>query len=90
MSKKMNQVNFAGFNDWYLPSMAEALSLMKREENSKGVHLHPCFSKEQPFIFVAQQRDPGGYWFCDYKQGTLFWASGTIPGGFSRLCRRVG
>lgn len=85
--KKMNQDNFAGFNNWRLPSMAEALSLMEQEENSKGVHLHPCFSKEQPFIFVTQQREPGGYWFCDFKQGGLFWASGTIPGGFGRLCR---
>lgn len=87
--KKMNKENFAGFSDWRLPDMAEALSLMEQEKNDKGVHLHPCFSKEQPFIFVAQQRDPGGYWFCDFKQGTLFWASGTIPGGFGRLCRQV-
>ncbi len=86
--KKMNEDSFAGFSDWHLPNMAQALSLMEQEENDKGVHLHRCFSKEQPFIFVSQQRDPGGYWFCDFKQGTLFWASGTIPGGFSRLCRK--
>ncbi len=87
--KKTNQDNFAGFSDWRLPNMAEALSLMEQKENAKGVHLHPCFSKEQPFIFVAQERDPGGYWFCDFKQGTLFWASGTIPGGFGKLCRAL-
>ncbi|MEW6291522.1 MAG: DUF1566 domain-containing protein [Thermodesulfobacteriota bacterium] len=87
--KKMNDSSFAGYDNWRLPSMEEALSLMEAKQNDKGLHLHKCFSAEQPFIFLAGRRDPGGYWFCDYKQGTIYWASGTIPGGFGRLCRTV-
>ena len=85
--EEVNRQGFAGYNDWRMPSFEEAMSLMEPEENSKGVHLHPCFSKNQPFIFVAAQRKPGGYWFVDYKQGRAFWSSGTIPGGFARLVR---
>ena len=85
--ERLNSERFAGFADWRIPSMAEALSLMAPVKNSHGQHLHPCFSHRQPFIFVAASRKPGGYWFVDYKQGTAFWASGTIPGGFARLCR---
>jgi len=85
--EELNRRRFAGHDDWRLPTLDEALSLMKPEKNDKGLHLHQAFSSEQPFIFVVDERRPGGYWFVDYKQGAAFWASGTIPGGFGRACR---
>ena len=84
---RLNGERMAGYSDWRVPSLAEALTLMTPEKNRFGQHLPPCFSHHQPFIFVAATRNPGGYWFVDYKQGRAFWASGTIPGGFARLCR---
>lgn len=84
-----NGASFGGYSDWRLPTMEEAMSLMEPTKNSKDVYLNPCFSKEQPFIFVGAQRKPGGYWFVDFKQGRAFWSSGTIPGGFGRLVRNV-
>lgn len=92
MHRKINEVNdkrFAGHSDWRLPSLEEAMSLMESVANEKGLHLNSNFSQEQPFIFVAAQRSPGGYWFVDYKQGRYFWSSGTIPGGFGRLCSHL-
>jgi hypothetical protein len=85
---KLNQQNFAGYNDWRLPSLEEALSLMEAKANNKGVNLPLCFSAEQPFIFTAARRHPTGYWFVDYKQAKTYWSSGTVPGGFARLCRK--
>ncbi|MHB8810802.1 MAG: Lcl C-terminal domain-containing protein [Desulfobulbaceae bacterium] len=84
---RLNKERFAGFADWRIPSVAEALSLMEPVKNRHGQHVHVCFSPRQPFIFVAATRTPGGYWFVDYKQGSAYWASGTNPGGFARLCR---
>ncbi len=85
----LNKEGFAGYHDWRMPTVEEALSLMEPLSNLKEMHLNPCFSAKQPFIFVAAQRKPGGYWFVDYKQGRAFWSSGTIPGGFARLVRSI-
>ncbi len=87
--EQLNKDTFAGYSDWRMPTMEEAMSLMDSTQNSKGTYLQPCFSKEQPFIFVNAKRKPGGYWFVDFKQGRTFWSSGTIPGAFARLCRSV-
>ena len=92
MNKKIvdrNRQGHLGYHDWRLPSVEEAMSLMEPQANNKDIHLNSNFSKEQPFIFTSAQRTPGGYWFVDYKHGRLFWSSGTIPGGFGRLCRAV-
>ncbi|MDU9048842.1 MAG: DUF1566 domain-containing protein [Candidatus Electrothrix sp. Rat3] len=84
---ELNSTGFAGFHDWRMPSPEEAMSLMEPTANAKGMHLHTCFSKEQPFIFTNSRRAPTGYWFVDYAQGRIYWSSGTVPGGFCRLCR---
>ncbi len=92
MNRNIDQLNkegFSGHHDWRLPTLEEAMSLLEPEMNDKGIYLNPNFSREQPFVFVAAQRSPGGYWFVDYKQGRFFWSSGTIPGGFGRLCRTL-
>lgn len=84
---RVNRTRFAGFADWRLPSVAEALSLLEREQSVAGQYVHSCFSDKQPFVFVDAIRKPGGQWFVDFRQGRAFWSSGTIPGGFGRLCR---
>ena len=92
MNQRVAEINtqgFGGHTDWRLPTLEEAMSLLESTVNFKGVYLNPCFSVDQPFVFVAAQRKPGGYWFVDFKQGRAFWSSGTIPGGFGRLCRSV-
>lgn len=86
---KLNATKFAGYSDWRLPTMAEALSLLEQEKSEKDQYVHRCFSSEQPFVFVDAVRRPGGHWFVDFKQGRAYWSSGTIPGGFGRLCRSI-
>ena len=86
---ELNQSGFAGHDDWRLPTFEEALSLAVKTKNNRELYVHPCFSAAQPFVFTADKRDPGGYWFIDYAQARVFWASGFNPGGFGRVCRTI-
>lgn len=83
----LNRQNFAGYSDWRLPTIEEALAILQKDADVTGQYLHACFSPAQPFIFTADKRKPGGHWFVDYRQATVFWASAFNPGGFGRLCR---
>ncbi len=84
---RLNRQGFAGHHDWRLPTLAEAMSLLKPEANRFGHRIHSCFSIRQPYIFTVQHRRPGGHWFVDFMNGNAFWASASNPGGYARLCR---
>ena len=87
--EKLNISDFAGHDDWRLPTYEEALSLAVKTKNNKELYLHPCFSAGQPFVFTIDKREPGGHWFVDFAQARVFWASGFNPGGFGRVCRSI-
>ena len=85
--EQANRQGLAGGQDWRLPSLHEALSLLEPTRNDQGLHIHPCFSAKQPFIYTTARCRPGGYWLVDFRQGRVFRGSGSSPGAFARLCR---
>ena len=86
---ELNRDNFGGHSDWRLPTIEEGLTLLEKNKNNRGLYLHPCFSVGQPFIFTADQRQPGGRWFIDFTHSRVYWGSAFNPGGFGRVCRSV-
>ena len=53
----------------------------KKIKKKHGLHVHPCFAGTQGYVFTADSRKPGGFWFIDFRQARVYWASGTMAGG---------
>jgi hypothetical protein len=49
----LNQRGYAGFKDWRLPTLEEAMSLMEREEMNGDLYIDPIFDKTQRYIWTA-------------------------------------
>jgi hypothetical protein len=41
---KLNHQRYGGYDDWRLPTLEEAASLLRKDKNNKGLHIAPTFS----------------------------------------------
>lgn len=65
--EELNARRFAGFNDWRLPTLEEAMTLMG-SGTAEDCHLHKLFDRSGPIMHTADTTDSGRNWivyFCD-------------------------
>lgn len=51
--RKLNADKFAGFIDWRLPTLEEAMSLMESKQLNENLHIDPLFSRTQQYIWTV-------------------------------------
>jgi hypothetical protein len=66
----LNQIKFGGYNGWRLPTLEEAMSLMKRNQNSAGLNISDFFDSQQRWIWTADPHaGASGRWVVSFYRG---------------------
>jgi hypothetical protein len=66
----LNKRGFAGFNDWRLPTLEEAMTLIERSPNSAGLYIDPVFnSKQRSWMWTSDRGEEESVWYVNFNYG---------------------
>ncbi|MBC6950144.1 DUF1566 domain-containing protein [candidate division KSB1 bacterium] len=64
-----NSKRFAGFDDWRLPTLEEAMSLMEREKKNGDLYIDPVFDRTQRYIWTSDKFSESSCWVAYFIFG---------------------
>ncbi len=71
--EKLNNQKYAGFNDWRLPTLEEAMSLMERTKSDDDLWNDPVFNSTQRLIWTCDQvRGESRAWIIFFDGGYCY------------------
>jgi serine/threonine protein kinase len=69
--KELNQQKYAGYTDWRLPTLEEAVSLLESSESKYYLYIDPLFSRVQKHIWTGDKVDDNKGWAIDFYSGDV-------------------
>ncbi len=67
--RDLQKNRFAGYDDWRLPTLEEAMSLMEREKKSGDLYIATEFDRTQLWIWTADKHGTGRAWVAYFGGG---------------------
>ena len=67
--RELNRDNHAGYTDWRLPTLEEAMSLMEPRVNEHALFINPLFDNKQNCIWTADKESASRAWGVDFGHG---------------------
>ncbi len=72
--EKLNKRGYAGYQDWRLPTLEEAASLLQFDENDSDLYIDPIFSKKQQWLWTGDsEAGSEAAWHVYFGSGIVRW-----------------
>ncbi|MGH7450331.1 MAG: DUF1566 domain-containing protein [bacterium] len=69
---ELNKQKFAGYKDWRLPTLDEAMSLLKPHKSGNDLFIEPAFDQTQKWIWTLDESDAGVPWVVTFRAGCCY------------------
>ncbi len=71
--RSLNRKKYAGYYDWRLPTVEEAVSLLEASEKNGSLYIDTVFDKKQRWIWTGDSHSLGGVWRIYFDDGYVDW-----------------
>jgi len=72
--EEFNQKGYAGYRDWRLPTLEEAMSLMEREKKNDNLYIDSVFNDKQRWIWTCDLiKGLSWMWVINFDNGFCFY-----------------
>ena len=69
--RKLNKRGYAGYQDWRLPTVEEAVSLLEPSKRN-GLYIDPVFNTKQSFIWTGDRYGSEAAWGVGFGEGNVY------------------